>query len=269
MPQRVGARNLQRENHYLPQCYQRGFADDFGRVWIKERGKSEAEHRRTRSIGRRRNFYIRKVNGVEDDKIEQYFGKSIEDGFGLVSQRIKNEGHSVTLSGTEVGFVARFVAAQAVRTIAHKHCVEEQAGGPIDRQTYLNVMCRQMLTIATAWSENLPSVQFLTSLPFVTHRFITGDNPVVVLTVTNGAISAHPMTAPTIGITNLTDILNSTKSRFFVTLSPYMAVTIGSGPPNRQQGRATSLDPIVVLRANALIRNQCQFFTIARDRDSL
>lgn len=269
MQRRALSTNLRRENHYLPQCYQRGFADDLGMVWIKETSKSEPQHRKTRNIGKSRNFYIRKVHGVEDDKIEKYFGKSVEDGFGLVSQKVKTEGRDVRLSGTEVGFVARFIAAQTVRTIAHKQCLEEQAGKRIDQQAYLDVMCQQILTIATAWSRNLPSVQFLTSLPFVAYRFITGDNPVLVFNVTNSPLSLDSMTTPRVAIVNLPDILNNSESKFFITLSPYMAVVIGKGPSECELTRPIPLDPAVVLRVNALIRNQCHFFTIARDKDSL
>jgi len=78
--------NLRRDNHFLPECYQRGFADETGRVWVKEAGRNEARHRKVEKVGRRRNFYIRIVTGKEDDSIEKFFGKEVEDGFARVSQ---------------------------------------------------------------------------------------------------------------------------------------------------------------------------------------
>ena len=261
-------RNLQRENHYLPACYQRGFADDAGKVWVKEAARPEPEYRKPKNIGKRRNFYIRKVNGVEDDSIERFFGKEVEAGFGLVSQKVKTEGQKINLSGNELGFVVRFIATQVVRTIAYKECVDEQAGKTVDRQTHLNVMCRQVITIMNAWSENLPSIHFLTSLPFVTHRFITGDNPVVVFSAARSLI-ATPMMSPVQTITKLPDILNNPESQFVITLSPYMAVMLGQQRPNSELVQITALDPTGVLRMNALVQSQSRLFTLARDRESL
>lgn len=259
--------NLHRENHYLPVCYQRGFADAAGKVWVKEALKSEPEYRKPKNVGKSRSLYIRNVNGVEDDQIEKFFGEAVESGFGLLSQRIKVEGPEVNLSGTEMGFLVRFVAAQAVRTMAHKECVNAQAGQTVDRETYLRVMCRQMLTITKAWGENLPSFQLLTALPLVTHRFITGDNPVVVVTTTKTTISAPVNPVKT--ITQLPDILNNPESEFLMTLSPYMAVRITQQQPNSERVEIANLNPIQVLTMNNLVRNQSQLFTLARDRESL
>jgi hypothetical protein len=261
-------KNLRRENHYLPQCYQRGFADDAGKVWVKETLKPEPEYRKTNSVGKSRSLYIRKVNGIEDDSIEKFFGDDVEKGFGQLSQRVKAQGPKINLSGTELGFLVRFVAAQAVRTLAHKECVGIQAGRTVDRDTYLNVMGRQLTTITRAWGDNLPSFQLLTSLPFVTHRFITGDNPVVIITPTKSLISAPAMT-PVQTITQLPDILSNPESEFLMTLTPYMAVTIGQRRPNSEQFRVAELDPIAVLRMNDLVRGQCRLFTLARDKESL
>jgi hypothetical protein len=259
--------NLRRENHYLPVCYQLGFADGAGKVWVKETLKPEPEYRKPKNVGKSRSFYVRNVNGVEDDQIEKFFGESVETGFALLSQRIKVEGPQVRLSGTDMVILMRFVAAQAVRTMAHKECVNAQAGQTVDRETYLRAMCRQMLTIANAWGENLPSCQMLTALPHVPHRFITGDNPVVVVTTSKSAISA-PL-APVKTITQLPDILNNPESAFLMTLSPYMAVSLTQQRLNSERFEVAKIDPLGVLKLNDLIRNQSQFFTLARDRESL
>jgi hypothetical protein len=261
-------RNLQRENHYLPACYQRGFADEHGKVWVKQTGE-EPQYRRPVSVGRLRNFYIRTVDGVEDDSIETFFSRSVEDGFAGVSQKIKDEGPKVELSGTDLGYLVRFVATQVVRTMAHKECVDEQAGQSVDRDTYLRVMCRQALTIINEWLENLPTFQFLTPLPLVTHQFIAGDNPVLVFTSSTSSISGPPTASPVKGITNLSDILRNPNSQFVITLTPYMAVMVGQQRPHTPQVQVSSLDITATLRLNSLIRNQCSLFTLARDKESL
>jgi hypothetical protein len=257
--------NLRRENHYLPVCYQRGFADDGGKVWVKDALKSEPEPRNPKNVGKSRSLYIRRVNGVEDDQIEKFFGDDVETGFGLLSQRIKNEGPKVDLSGTDLGFLVRFVAAQMFRTVGHKECVNVQAGRTVDRDTYLSVMGRQMHTVTKAWGENLPSFQLLTSLPFVNRYFITGDNPVVVLIPTKTTISVPVTTVQT--ITQLPDILNNPEAEFVMTLSPHMAVRIVQQQPSYI--KVVNLDPIAVLKVNDLVRNQSQLFTLARDKESL
>ena len=146
-------RNLRRENHYLPVCYQLGFADEQEKVWVLEAGKREAEYCNPESVGRLRNFYTRTVNGREDDHIETFFAAEVETGFGRLLRKIKSQRARVNLSGVEMGYIARFVAAQAVRTVAHKLCVDEQAGVSVFRETYLSVMCRQLHTIISAWSK--------------------------------------------------------------------------------------------------------------------
>lgn len=260
--------NLQRDNHFLPECYQRGFADNTGRVWVKEAGKTEPRHRRVEKVGRRRSFYIRSVRGVEDDSIEKFFGKEVEDGFARVAQKIKTEGHKIELSGVECAFVARFVAVQTVRTVAHHRCIEELAGGPVDRSTYLNLMVRQIWAITKAWDDGIPNFQFLTTLPFVTQHFITGDSPVLVFTSKDGTIST-PVAKATPTITMLPELLENRQTQFFVTLSPYMAVSVGQLGPSAPLTQLTSIDPIAVLKLNQHIREQSQLFTLARDRESL
>jgi hypothetical protein len=264
----VTMRKLRRDNHFLPECYQRGFADDSGKVWVKQAGESEPRHRKVENVGKRRNFYVREVRGVEDDKIEQFFGKDVEDGFARVSQRITTESHKIELSGAECGFLARFIAAQAVRTVAHQRCIEELAGGPVNRSTYLNVMLRQILQIMKAWDDGVPKFQFLTTLPLVTHHFITGDSPVLVFNPKPSAIST-PVVEATPTITMLPELLENPQTEFLITLSPYMAVSVGRLGPTAPLVQLTPLDPVVVLKIDQHIRDQSRLFTLARDRESL
>lgn len=261
-------RKLQRDNHFLPECYQRGFADEAGRAWVKEAGKTEAQHRKVQKVGRRRNFYVRIANGVEDDSIEKFFGKEVEDGFARVSQRIKAERQQVELSGVECGFLARFIAAQAVRTVSHQQCIEELAGAPVDRSTYLNLMVRQIWGITKAWNEAVPHFQFFTTLPFVTQHFITGDSPVLVFTSKDGTIST-PMVEVLPTITMLPELLENRQTQFLITLSPYMAVSVGQLGAEAPLTQLASLDPAAVCKLNQHIRQQSRLFTLARDRESL
>jgi hypothetical protein len=262
-------RNLRRENHYLPVCYQLGFADEQEKVWVLEAGKSEAEYCNPESVGRLRNLYTRTVDGREDDHIETFFAAEVETGFGLALQKIKSERAGVLLSGVELGYIARFVAAQAVRTVAHKLCVDEQAGVSVFRETYLGVMCRQLHAIISAWSQTLPGIQFLTTLPYVTHHFITGDNPVVVMNDRVGEVTGPPTATPIRSITNLSEILANPTTVFAVTLTPYMAVMLGQKIAKPGAVEIVPLDPVAVLKMNGLVRGQSQLFTLARDKEPL
>src|ERR1700751_2737355 len=108
-------KNLKRNNHFLPECYQRGFADASGKVWVKLAERAP-EHRNP-SAGRRRSLYVVEVNGVAHDDIEDFFDRSVEAPFARLSQRIKEEQHQFrNMSATEQGVLCRFVASQAVRT---------------------------------------------------------------------------------------------------------------------------------------------------------
>src|SRR5690348_11780330 len=109
------AMKLKRNNHYLPACYQRAFADSSGKVWIKYFGK-EAEPRNPNSVGTRRNFYLWKRNGKQSDNVEEFLNRKVETPFASFSQRVKEEQDKLrVLSGTELVTLAKFVAFQTVR----------------------------------------------------------------------------------------------------------------------------------------------------------
>jgi hypothetical protein len=122
-------KKLSRENHYLPECYQRGFTDDTGHLWFKE-GDKPPEYRNPDSVGKERNFYIRTVNGIEDDVIEKFLGREVENSFALLSQRVKNEREkfATNLTVEEAATLMRFVASQAVRTTAHRDVLIRKLG---------------------------------------------------------------------------------------------------------------------------------------------
>src|SRR6266571_8487103 len=180
--------NLQRWNHYLSQGYQEGFTDQTGRVWVKF-GNKPPVHRNPRSVGIQRSLYIRNFNGTEDDAIERFLANWIETPFASLVQRIKRERVEFgTVTGEEQGALLRFVAAQAVRTLGHKQCVDTQAGQPVDRNTFLRVMLRQMWTIGDVWRKNLPRVRYFTMLPYVGEFFVSGDHPVLVIQVRGNSV---------------------------------------------------------------------------------
>ena len=64
--------HLKRDNHYRPVCYQKGFTDSSGRVWVKFVHQRKAVHWHPSRIGKERNIYIRSRGGVEDDRFEDF-----------------------------------------------------------------------------------------------------------------------------------------------------------------------------------------------------
>lgn len=266
----VDPKNLRRDNHYLPVCYQEGFTNSDGKVWIKDSKKSDPELRKPSRVGRKRSLYIIKENGVETDRVEDFFDKAIENRFAVLSKRIKEEQNKfVQMSVDDVGVLTRFVASQAVRTVSHKETIEEQDGSQVDTNTFVRVMSRKMLMLLDAWINTPPTFRFYTTLPSIGDHFITGDHPIVVIVPYDNKIWT-PTENPELRITDLVEILQRPKYAFMVSLSPYVAVSIqkdgGSGqvhlPPQE-------IDLSYARRFNDLIRRQCRGFTLARDRASL
>jgi len=260
--------NLRRNHHYIPECYQRGFADATGRVWVKLASKSKLEHRQPRTVGSLRSFYIRKQNGVETDNVERFFEK-IDTPFALISQRVRNEGSELgKLSRQEVSVIRSFVASQAVRTIAHKRCVEEQAGCKVDSGLFVSVMLRMLKMLFEAWRSKPPGLDFCTPLPLVGEQFITGDSPVaIVRMIDNPVVTLTAM--ETLQITRLEELLRAPGYSFRIALSPYVMVSVHDKngahlglPPRR-------IEPSEVRLFNKLIRDQSKVFTLARDADKL
>ncbi len=73
----VNPKNLSRDNHYLPVCYQEGFTNSYGKVWIKDSKKSDPELHKPSRVGRKRSFYIIKENGVETCSASVGNGESV------------------------------------------------------------------------------------------------------------------------------------------------------------------------------------------------
>jgi hypothetical protein len=260
-------RNLKRNNHYLPECYQRGFTDSLGKLWVKKAGR-EPEYRKP-SAGKRRSLYIAEINGVPHDDIEDFFDRSVEAPFARLSQRIKEEKHQFrNISATEQGVLCRFVASQAVRTIAQWNCMNAQAGSPIDSRTFLRNMLRLIRTITTAWIDNPPGVEFYTVLPHVGDQFITGDHPVLVIRLNDNPLWV-PSSAPELKITNVKDLLADDSCRFWLALSPYVYASIRMLAGGTPQLPPSPVDPQFARLFNGLVRGQCSLFTVAKDKNLL
>jgi len=124
---------LRRRNHFLSQCYQQSFANSLGQVWVKFAGRPAPEVRNPGSVGCKRNMYVRKAAGIEDDQIEKFFDRTIEAPFGPLCRRVRTEGNKLReLSAVELTSLCKFVASQTVRTTAHKRCIEEAPSTLLD-----------------------------------------------------------------------------------------------------------------------------------------
>lgn len=106
------------------------------------------------------------------------------------------------LSGDGLIALCKFVAFQAVRTLGHRECIEEQAIGPVNAETFVQVMGRMVQTMLASWRTSLPNLYFCPSLPHVADRFITGDHPIVVV-VENDNLIWQPTAEPKLGITSI------------------------------------------------------------------
>jgi Protein of unknown function (DUF4238) len=264
------AASLKCDNHFLPACYQRGFTDSSGRVWVKFAGQEEPEHRYPRSVGKQKDLYVRSTGGVEDDKFENFFSKEIENDFARLSQRIKKEQNQLlNLTGKELGALGIFVASQAVRTLANKQCMEEQVGRPLNTNEFLDQMGKQAKAIISSWGAAPPGFHFYTSLPYVGEHFITGDNPVVLEVTKIDNPASRPRDEPQLAITSIQEILNNPAVSFEVALSPCVCVFLRGGGGGEAHLRPRTMEPSELRRFNAFIREQCKLFTLARDKESL
>jgi hypothetical protein len=160
------------------------------------------------------------------------------------------------------------MAAQIVRTLGHKNTIEEQAGFPVDKNTFLRVMMRKMARLIGDWSANQRQYYFYTTLPLVGERFITGDSPVLILQVNDNKVWT-PTDEPQLQITDLEQILQHPNHQFWMPLSPYICVCVRGQLHESPHLPPTTMEPNEVRMFNSHIRGQCKLFTLARDRDFL
>ncbi|MFZ0479726.1 MAG: DUF4238 domain-containing protein [Terriglobales bacterium] len=261
--------NLKRKNHFLPDCYQKGFADASSKVWVKFADKPQPEHRNPLSVGRKSSLYIVKRNGIEDDRVEDFFNNVVEAPFAPLPRRIKKEQNQfASITGEEWAALCGFVALQAVRTPAHKRCIEEQVGSPLDTNAFVTMIARQALAIMEEWNRNLRQLHFYTSLPHVGEQFITGDSPVVVIQMNNNPIWV-PTSTPKLKTTELAQILNDPNHEFWISLSPYICVSVRGPAWGEPRLPPETVDPQFVRFLNGRVREQGSIFSLARDKASL
>lgn len=122
----------------------------------------------------------------------------------------------------------RFVASQAVRTVAHSECVNVQAGGRVSRSVFLNAMLRLMQKFAIVWGQHPPRLDFFTALPCVGEYFITGDHPVLLMWANNNSIWT-PSDVLRQEIASVDVVLNNPSFVFWLTLTPYVCVSVRPG----------------------------------------
>jgi hypothetical protein len=129
------------------------------------------------------------------------------------------------------------------------------------------VMLKKTWRLMDEWIKNPPNFYFYTSLPHVAVQFITGDSPVLVMNDNYSPVWTFTA-QPTLGITNLEDILKNPTHGFQLSLSPYISVCL-QGLGGRPTLPPQTVDPQNVRSFNDLIRGQCNMFTLAKDADSL
>jgi hypothetical protein len=161
-----------------------------------------------------------------------------------------------------------FVACLAVRTLAHKHCVKEQAGRAVGSGVFVTVMVNMIWRIMDHWRRNPPQFDFYTPLPFVGEQFITGDHPVVVVNLMDNLVWV-PTDTPKRAITRLGDLLMSPKQGFQVSLSPYIMASVHGQNTGRAGLPPRTIEPREVRFFNERVRGQSSVFTLARDKESL
>jgi Protein of unknown function (DUF4238) len=260
---------LRRRNHYLAECYQQGFTDADGHLWVKFSGKPEPESRTPHGVGWEKRLYLRQRDGKETDEIETYLANEVDSRFAPLAQRFKSEREKFSvISGNELGSLIRFVVAQIVRTLAHKSTINEQAGMTIPHETFLSVTLRKLYALTKHFHENHPQFHFYTSLPFVGGCFISGDNPVVIIEVNANEVWT-PVDEPRSQIRDLGKILENENRELWMPLTPYLCVCIKGRWAGGVILPPATMEPFGVRRINRLVAGQSKIFTLARDRESL
>lgn len=261
--------NKKRSNHFLPICYQKGFTNPDGLVWVQFLNKEKPPvSLNPISVGKIHKFYTRYTNGLEDDSVETFFQINVEDLYAPIARRIKAEASAFTMEDDDIPILLRFVAAQIVRTQAHKRCIDEQAGIPLGPDVFFHNMGRKMKKIFDAWLRKFPNILLHTPLPVIGSHFITGDNPVVSVT---GNVDFKGIETPfdSLTIVNIDKILEDASSEFTLPMSPYVCLTVVNRGTGQIFRSPQSLEPVWVSRINQRIYGQCVQFVEAMDARSL
>jgi len=103
-------------NHYIPQRYQLGFADDAGRIWLFDRKTLQYRNGSPINIGVQRDFYTTvDGNGVPNDSVEKLLA-SLEGAVSPVIDRLDH--HGTEMNEEDRSHLALFVAFMRTRNPA-------------------------------------------------------------------------------------------------------------------------------------------------------
>jgi hypothetical protein len=119
-----------------------------------------------------------------------------------------------------------------------------------------------------AWADTSPEIAFHTPLPHVGEQFITGDSPVVVIQMTDNPVWV-PNSDARLAITDLLRFLNNPNHHFWISLSPYICVSIAGHSGGLLHLPPRTVDPQFVRFLNGRVREQSGIFWLARDKASL
>jgi Protein of unknown function (DUF4238) len=264
--------NITRASHVLPICYQQPFTKEDGELFVQFfHRKKPPISLHPLAVGVVNDFYTQTVDGVDDDRIEKFFGRFVEGDYAAVAKRITELKHEFILEPHEVPVLLRFVATQIVRTQAHRECIDQQAGISVPQEVFIHNMHRKMKLIADRWLKHTPDVLLWTPLPHLRTQFITGDNPVVSFSHADNESIVQSFMPPTPRIIDLSVTLESPHNGFIVPLSPYVCLTvINSGERDSIRLRpAQCTDPLVIRDFNRMIYNQCVTFVAAQDPEHI
>jgi len=262
---------ITRECHFLPVCYQRPFTNADGELFVQFLDKDKPIPLHPRVVGKINDFYTRTINGVDDDEIEKFFNSFVEGEYAAIAKRIGEEKSEFVLQPNDVATLLKFVATQVVRTQAHLHCINQQAGMKVPPEIFHHNIHRKMKMIADKWLRQTPDVILWTPLPRLRSHFITGDNPVLCFSHDKNAPSVQRPVPPMPKIIDLSVSLESSHNGFMVALSPYICLTvINSAKRDLITLRpAQCTDANKVKEFNRMIYNQCVQFVAAQDSEHL
>jgi hypothetical protein len=260
--------NITRECHFLPVCYQQGFTNPNGEWFIQFLNHDKPKSLAPVAVGKINDFYTRTVDGVDDDGIEDFFCQFVEGDYARVAKRIKEEKNEFMPQKEDINVFLKFVATQIVRTLAHRHCIDQQAGAKVPPFVFHHNMHRKMRFIIDRWQRQLPDVILETPLPIIGSQFITGDNPIICYTIDENAPAVFP---PVPKILDLKQTLESAQNGFLVALSPYIRLAV----VNSSVRKEITLQPPRCIEThqvrafNKLIYDQCMQFVGAQDAEHL
>jgi hypothetical protein len=257
-----------RSNHFLPVCYQKAFTDAEGLVWAQFLDKDPPPlHLAPKSVGAIYKYYTRLIHGMEDDSLESAFGTLVESGYAPLAQRMRSEKDQFRLRKEDVPILLKFVAAQVVRTEAHRRCISKQAGYIVSSEVFVHNIGRKIRKIVEAWDAKAPDVLLRTSLPYIGSHFITGDSPAI--TFRGPSQSAIEQPVDTMAVFDIDNLLADPDSGFILPVSPYVCLTVRNGGAGRMLVSPRREPPEFVAKTNEVMYGQCIQFIEAADARSL